>query len=100
MQSKLSMILFVSDLLKSKLPANYYYHNVEHTLYVLQKVNEIGIQENCNEKELELLSAAALWHDTGYINTYAGHEEESCVLTKNIYKNMVLQKMKLLKYWR
>ncbi len=76
------MKLFVSDLLKSKLPANYYYHNVVHTLYVLQKVNEIGIHENCNEKELELLSAAALWHDTGYVNTYAGHEEESCVLAK------------------
>lgn len=82
MQSKLSMKLFVIELLKSELPSNYYYHNFEHTLYVLQKVNEIGIHEDCNEKELELLSAAALWHDTGYIHTYAGHEEESCLLAK------------------
>ena len=82
MQSKISMKLFVIDLLNSELPANYYYHNVEHTLYVLQTVSEIGINENCKEKELELLSAAALWHDTGYIHTYAGHEEESCLLAK------------------
>ena len=82
MQSKNPMKEFVIEMLKTKLPANYYYHNYEHTLYVLNNVIEIGTHENCNEKELELLKAAALWHDTGYIHTYAGHEEESCILAK------------------
>jgi uncharacterized protein len=82
MQNKILMKEFVIDMLKEKLPANYYYHNYEHTLYVLEKVNEIGKHEKCSEYELELLSVAALWHDTGYINTYNGHEEESCLLAK------------------
>jgi uncharacterized protein len=82
MQNKLTMKEFVIDMLKEKLPANYYYHNYEHTLYVLKNVLEIGTQENCTEYELELLSVAALWHDTGYIHTYKGHEEESCLLAK------------------
>jgi uncharacterized protein len=82
MQNKIPMKEFVIDMLKEKLPANYYYHNYEHTLYVLEKVNEIGKYEKCTEYELELLSVAALWHDTGYIHTYKGHEEESCLLAK------------------
>ena len=82
MQNKLTMKEFVIDMLKEKLPTNYYYHNYQHTLYVLEKANEIGKHENCSEYELELLSVAALWHDTGYLNTYKGHEEESCLLAK------------------
>lgn len=73
---------FVISLLKTQIPAGYYYHNYEHTLYVMDKVREIGVQENCTEKEMELLSIAALWHDTGYTNTYTGHEEESCKLAR------------------
>ena len=82
MQSKLHMKVFVVDLLKDNLPVGYYYHNYEHTLYVQEKAVQIGRHENCTEKEIELLSTAALWHDAGYINTYNGHEEESCVLAK------------------
>jgi uncharacterized protein len=82
MQNKITMQAFVIDMLKNKLPANYYYHNYEHTLYVQENVFEIGKHENCTEREIELLSAAALWHDTGYINTYYGHEEASCLLAK------------------
>jgi len=83
MQSKLPMKDFVISLLKTKLSEYYYYHNHEHTLYVTEKAIEIGRQEACTEKELELLSLAALWHDTGYITTYHNHEEESCLLARH-----------------
>jgi uncharacterized protein len=82
MQNKITMKEFVIGMLKEKLPANYYYHNYHHTLYVQEKAIEIGTYEGCTEKEIELLSAAALWHDTGYINIYTGHEEASCLLAK------------------
>ncbi len=82
MHIKKQMNDFVINLLKTKIPADYYYHNYKHTLYVMDKVLEIGRHENCTEKELELLTVAALWHDTGYINTYIGHEEESCKLAR------------------
>ena len=72
----------VINLLKTKIPSNYYYHNYKHTLYVMDKAIEIGEQEHCAAKELELLAVAALWHDTGYINTYKGHEAASCVLAQ------------------
>ncbi len=82
MQSKLTMKEFVINLLKSKIPPTYFYHNYEHSLYVMQKAEEIGRHEKCSKKEMELLSTAALWHDTGYINIYKGHEEESCLLAR------------------
>jgi uncharacterized protein len=68
--------------LRNNLPEKYYYHNPEHTLYVQEKALEIGRHEMCTEEELELLSAAALWHDTGYIRMYNHHEEQSCLLAK------------------
>ena len=73
---------FVINLLKSGITATYRYHNYEHSLYVMQQAVEIGKQVNCSEKELELLSTAALWHDTGYLKIYTGHEEESCKLAR------------------
>ena len=73
---------FVEDMLNKQLSPYYYYHNTDHTLYVFDKVIEIGQQENCSEKEIELLKAAALWHDTGFINSYANHEKESCLLAR------------------
>ncbi|MBL0183523.1 MAG: HD domain-containing protein [Chitinophagaceae bacterium] len=80
MQSKQHLEEFVINFLKTNLPPFYYYHNYEHSLYVMEKVVEIGQQENCTASEIELLKAAALWHDAGYIKSYANHEAEGCVL--------------------
>lgn len=82
MLNKNTMHDFVLSMLKEQLPENYYYHNYEHTLYVLSKVEEIGMAEQCTTEELDLLRTAALWHDTGYIHKYQGHEEESCLLAQ------------------
>lgn len=73
---------FVIDMLNNNLSRIYYYHNYEHTLYVMEKAVEIGQAENCTEEEIKLLKAAALWHDSGYINTYKDHEAAGCVLAR------------------
>jgi uncharacterized protein len=82
MPSKMHMQQFVTHLLKDNLPPAYYYHNYQHTLYVQEKAVQIGRHMHCTEKEIELLSAAALWHDAGYIKSYTGHEAESCLLAQ------------------
>lgn len=76
------MFKLVMDLLEAQIPNTYFYHNVEHTLNVMEHAEEIGKQENCSPQDLELLEVAALWHDTGYVKIYDGHEEESCILVK------------------
>ncbi|RYY69064.1 MAG: HDIG domain-containing protein [Chitinophagaceae bacterium] len=75
------MQLFVQDLLKS-LPAAYSYHNVNHTLSVQHQANAIAQQLGITGRDAALIDAAALWHDTGYLITYAGHEEASCGLAR------------------
>jgi uncharacterized protein len=82
MRNNQSMKDFVLDLLRNNLPEYYFYHNPDHTLYVEAKSQEIGKYEECTDDELELLSVAALWHDTGYILTYNNHEEESIKITR------------------
>jgi uncharacterized protein len=82
MPNKTQLKEFVIHLLKSSLPEYYYYHNYQHSLYVLEKAIEIGQQENCTGKEIDLLSTAALWHDAGFINRYTGHEEEGCKMAQ------------------
>ncbi len=82
MQNKPLMQDFVLNLLKNNLPEKYYYHNPDHTLYVQEKVLEIGSHEQCTDQELQLLGVAALWHDTGYIKMYGNHEEQSCLLAQ------------------
>ena len=82
MQNNLKMIDFVVSLLNSKLNESYYYHNAEHSLYVLAKATEIAQHEHCSAAEIELVRAAALWHDTGFITIYEGHEEAGCNLVK------------------
>jgi uncharacterized protein len=74
---------FIKNLLSDKLPKTYFYHNSDHTMYVLDKALEIGKHEGCSKEELKLLSTAALWHDTGYIKMYSNHEEESCNLARH-----------------
>lgn len=82
MQNNLAMEDLVVSLLKNNLPIFYFYHNERHTLYVQQKAMKLGETEKCTPREMELLSAAALWHDTGLIKKYEGHEEESCLLAE------------------
>jgi uncharacterized protein len=73
---------YVFSILTENLPKNYSYHNLDHTREVMEKVIEIGKHEGCTTEELDLLLAAALWHDAGYIHIYTGHEEESCRMAK------------------
>jgi uncharacterized protein len=80
MQSKTQLQNFVMGLLKNNLPGTLYYHNYQHTLYVQEKAIDIAIHEHCTAAEIEWLSAAALFHDAGYIHTYNNHEEEGCKL--------------------
>jgi uncharacterized protein len=82
MRNRKNMKDFVIGLLRDKLPENYLYHNPDHTLYVIERALEIGRHEKCTEEELEFIKIAALWHDTGYIQTYKNHEEESCRIAR------------------
>lgn len=68
---------YVKNLLESNSAPDMYFHNFDHALKVRETVQEIGEEEKITNKEAELLSLAALFHDVGFIETYEGHEEVS-----------------------
>lgn len=69
--------------LKDELSPKFTYHSLEHTLDVLEQVQQIIKAENVNtEENLFLVQMAALYHDTGFLFVYAGHEAKSCELAK------------------
>lgn len=55
------------------------YHNLAHTLDVTEQCERIARAEGVtDERQIFLLKVAALYHDTGFLRTYANHEEMSC----------------------
>lgn len=67
--------------LETELPGNLTYHNISHTLDVLEQACIIAQYENItNPDDLLLLQVSALYHDMGFLDTYNGHEEKSCIL--------------------
>jgi len=68
-------------LLRSGLDPRLTYHSAEHTEDVLRQVERIAAAENITDKrQVLLIRIAALFHDTGFLRTYKGHEKESCVI--------------------
>ncbi len=70
--------------LKEKLAENLYYHDLGHTLEVLNNISEISRYEKVTKYELVLLKTAALLHDSGFTLKYQDHESESQKLAREI----------------
>lgn len=73
---------FMIKRLESGLPSYLTYHDVDHTRNVVQTVEHLGTLEKIAGDDLILLKTAALFHDSGYLQQYHGHEEISCELAK------------------
>lgn len=55
------------------------YHCLNHTLDVVEHSIRIAAEERVtNSRQLFLLKIAALYHDTGFLKSYANHEQKSC----------------------
>ena len=70
---------FIVDLLDTQLSSTLYYHGLHHTLDVLNAAMILADAEGVEDRtDLKLLKTAALFHDSGFLNTYKNHEEEGC----------------------
>lgn len=76
----------VLDIMEKELPGNLYYHNIKHTIDVITEVELIGWAEGVTEKEVLLLKAAALFHDSGHMESYDRHEEAGVRFARNLLK--------------
>ncbi len=70
--------------LEKGLDKRLYYHNVKHTIDVVNQVEVIGLGEGVSEEEMILLKTAALFHDLGHTISYIDHEEQGIIFAKDI----------------
>jgi HD superfamily phosphodiesterase len=60
------------------MPAEYVFHDLEHTVQTVASARMIGEGFELDNKQLALLELATWFHDTGYAQGPADHEERSC----------------------
>ena len=82
---------FVFALFKDKLSPLYYYHNFNHSLRVVNAVRELSTDDSLTENEKTALLLAGWFHDAGYIDGQAGHEERSVALMQEFLKDQQVQ---------
>ena len=76
----------VSGLFNGKLSDQYEYHNFTHTLETTNICKEIANSYQLDNDEVEILLLACIFHDSGYVNSYENHEEESVVIAEDFLK--------------
>lgn len=76
--NKQELRIFAQSLLKKGLSPYLFYHDYEHTREVVKNALYLAETEKISDHEMNILEMAAWFHDTGFINTYQHHEEESC----------------------
>ena len=91
--------VFVKECLQSRLSLQMYFHNLGHTLMVVNGVKRIGNAEGLSEDELFILKLAAFLHDVGYTEKYWGHEEESARIAAEFLgaNGLAIEKIELVK---
>lgn len=73
---------FLIKKLETELPPFLHYHNSEHTKEVIEGAEKLAKKENISGDDLTILKTAALFHDTGFLETYSDHEEISCEMAR------------------
>ena len=75
--------------LENELDPRLGYHNLSHTLDVVEQAEVIAKQEKVNDKhDLLLLKTAAVFHDSGFLTVYKNHEEKSCEIASESLINV------------
>ena len=77
---------YVTGLLTNKLPSECTYHNLAHTLRVVEAVEEIGKNSGLSDVQLEILLLSAWFHDTGFVKAVKGHEVKSIEIANDFLK--------------
>lgn len=72
------------------------YHNLDHTVLIVEKSREIGEKEGLGEEDLEDLFFAAWLHDSGYWDGRAdGHEKRGAELAQTCLSDLGLPQSRI-----
>jgi uncharacterized protein len=76
---------YIIEKLREGLPGYLKYHDLNHTLGVLDAATAIATEEQITSvDEMLLLKTAALYHDCGFLNVYDHHEEAGARIASEV----------------
>jgi len=74
---------YIAKFYDQNIDPKFVYHNLEHTLSVLTAVEKISKKANLTNDELLTVQFAALFHDSGFTEGPANHEERSAITAES-----------------
>ncbi len=77
---------FVKHLFETKLSTINFYHNIDHTQRVVERIIQLAEWEGCSNDEQKKLQLVAWFHDTGFVEKDEGHEEVSAKIAEDFLK--------------
>jgi uncharacterized membrane-anchored protein YitT (DUF2179 family)/predicted metal-dependent HD superfamily phosphohydrolase len=75
---------FLIKKLGQELSEKLYYHNLQHTISVVESTLHLTKEEKVSEEDTLLLLTAAVFHDAGFLKGYKDHEALSCDIAREI----------------
>ena len=79
-----------------QLPRELTYHNLSHTLDVIEQVQVIAQHEKLTDvNKLDLLTTAALLHDSGFLHVYKEHEIRGCQIANTMLPSFDYSKQEI-----
>ena len=84
---------YVTQLFEQADTTKLFYHNYQHTVEVVQRIEVLAT--NLNPSDLVLLKIAGWFHDLGYLYSYKNHEERGMILVANYLKNKQIDATKI-----
>lgn len=78
---------FVIHLFEKQLSTVNFYHNIDHTKRVVERITQLAEWESCSNSEIEILKLVAWFHDTGFVEINQGHEEVSAKIAADFLKS-------------
>jgi len=88
---------YVFELFKNSSNSSLIFHDYKHTADVVKGAIEISASIGLNSEELEIVTLAAWFHDTGYLEICEGHEQISIKVAKQFLENENYESGKLQK---
>lgn len=88
---------YVRALFEKQLSSDYTYHNLDHTIQVVEKIKLLAKEEIIGEEDTENLLLAGWFHDLGYISNFENHELEGKKEIENFLRKYNFSEERILK---
>ncbi len=75
---------FARQDIRQRMPEHHYFHHLEHVEQVAEAAGQLAGAAGLDARESAILEIAAWFHDLGYANGAAGHEERSAALARSV----------------